>query len=60
MMWQAEKRAVFPTLSAPIPPSFFLVASVSSLSNFLKTFFPEKRQKEGTPFYFLKTGLVFK
>jgi len=46
---KAEKQPVFPTLSAPIPSGHLLktVSKVAFQSTLL--FYPEKRQKEGTP-----------
>jgi len=54
---KAEKQAVFPTHSYPIPGSFFLVVRVSSLNKSQKSFFPEKRQNQTPPFLFLQGGL---
>jgi hypothetical protein len=48
-MSKAEKQAVFPTHSAPIPGSLLISVCVSSLNETEKSFFPEKRQKEDTP-----------
>jgi len=56
-MSKAEKQAVFPTHSAPIPGEFLNNVCVSSLSKLQKSFFPEKRQKEDTPQFFSSRGL---
>jgi hypothetical protein len=53
---KAEKQAVFPTHSYPIPGVSFLVVRVSSLNKPQKSFFPEKRQKEAPPFLFSQGG----
>jgi hypothetical protein len=55
-MSKAGKRGVFPTHSAPIPGSFLFFVCVSSLDKLQKSFFPEKRQKEDTPFLFSLRG----
>jgi len=56
-MSKAEKQAVFPTHSAPIPGKFLNNVCVSSLNELQKSFFPEKRQKEDTPLLNLQAGV---
>jgi len=46
---KAEKQAVFPTHSATFPTSYRCYISAVKPIDAKFLFFPEKRQKEGTP-----------